>query len=366
MQRGPLQCSSTEARPTGAVSLPQGCRSWPLGPCCTPGCCVCRACRACAAQRTAAHQGACCLAHTLSLPAVRILRRSVLAQHPVALRLPPLAAVATVLSSQGSATQRLGPAAAAAMPDHNAAAQPASGTEAVPPGFEAGPTVRPCSSLNGSRIVAAAFDAVHSSRAYAVADDGRLLALVVGGSDRGAPAGCTARTAASLPAALAQAALAGASAGGSSTHSSGSSALLHGAVNMAALPGYVLMTAGDQLAVFNVSSAPRRAPRLLLQQHLPLLLRQLGSVGSTASGGQQGRGQGQAGQAEGQAGPAPLLAAGHTHVAVTLGARTLALFEASLPYRLPAQPYRTSLAWMQAGCPAFQTSVPASSPPAFS
>lgn len=204
-------------------------------------------------------------------------------------------------------------------------------------------------------MVAAAFDAVYGSRAYAVGDDGRLLALVVGGGDRGAPAGCTVRMAVPLPAALVQAATAGAPANSRCSSKSSESSLLPGAVSMATVPGYLIMTAGDMLAVYNVSSAPRRAPRLLLQQHLPPLLH-LSSAGGAEGEGQRGQEQRQAGQAAGVDEPAhrdgwaaaPLLAAGHAHVALALAPRVLALFEASLPYRPPPQPYRASLAWMQA------------------
>ncbi len=301
-----------------------------------------------------------------------------------------MAIVAAVLGSSGVAAQRLGPAPAAAKAESGAIGQagasraptqPAAGAEASPPSLEAGPTFRPCSSLNGSAIVAGAFDALHGSRAYVVGDDGRLFALVVGGGDRGSPAGCTIRTAVPLHAALAKAAKiagsagpGGSAAGGSGSSSSGSSSgsLLSGAVNVATLPGFLLATAGDWLALYNVSSAPRRALRLLLVQHLPPLLRQLSSAGSAAHEGQQRRQQGRAGQAGAASEPAerdgwaaaPLLAAGHGRVALMLEPRVLALFETSLPYRPPPQPYRGSLAWMQASClPTLDAFAPSTHPP---
>ncbi|KAL4440364.1 hypothetical protein ABPG75_003365 [Micractinium tetrahymenae] len=311
---------------------------------------------------------------------VRIVRRSRLGQQPVALRLPPLASVAALLGRSGLAAQRLGPPPAAAKPGSSPAGQPdkapgtaqtaeaaAAAAATAPPGWEAGPAFRPCTSLNGSSIVAAAFDAQHGSRAYAADDDGRLLALVVGGGDRGAPAGCVVRAAAPLPAALLQAAADGAFASGggsdggtehsSKRTSSSTGPLLSGAISLATIPGYLLVTAGDRLAVFNVSSGPRHAPRLLLQQPLAPLLSRF-----TSSGGdqEQSRTSGQADQAAGAAEHAkqegwtapPLLAAGQTHVALTLGSRVLAMFDTSLPYRPPPQPYRASLAWMQLFQPA--------------
>lgn len=274
----------------------------------------------------------------------RIVRRVTLGQQAVALRLPSVGSAA-VLGAKGAASQQL------SMP------QPAKGrqgqhgqqgqdteeaaAEAAAAGAAAGaaargstpPVFKPCHGLNDTRIVDAAFDAQHGNRAFAVSSDGRLLSLVLAGGDRGSLSGCTARASAPLPASLLPVASSSKDSR-SGSHGSGSD------LGITTVPGYVLVTAGDALAVFNASAGPRHSPRLVLQQPLAALLAQYTTDAHDAP------------QQAHQAQHGVLLVSSQTHVALTLNATVLALYETALPYRPPQQPYFASMAWLQLFQPA--------------
>lgn len=111
---------------------------------------------------------------------------------------------------------------------------------------------------------------------------------------------------------------------------------------MATIPGYLLVTAGDSLAVFNVSASLRRPPKLLLHQALRPLLQKFAPAQSGAQ--LEGEEEGEQQQAR-----SALLAASQAHVAVMLNGSVLAMYVVQLPYRAPAPPFKSSLAWLQVG-----------------
>ena len=213
-----------------------------------------------------------------------------------------------------------------AKPAGAAAKQPQQGSSAaeVPPrvGFEA-PAFKPCRDLGGSGMVAAACDAQHATRAYALTDDGQLLALVVGG-EKGTHASCIVKAAAPLPTGLLP-----------SNGDGGKGGSVKEQLALATIPGNLLVVTGGQLSVFNASSAPRAAPRLLLQQQLAALRAQFG-VAAAAGGPDAPFKQ------------ALLVASQQGHVALTLNATVLALYQTAFPYR-PAlkAPMKGGLAVMQ-------------------
>lgn len=262
------------------------------------------------------------------LAAARVVRQAALEQPPAALRLS--GGMAAVLGSSGVAGQRLGQPAASKPRETGAVSEPTqqtAGSEAAT-SPELPPAFKQCAGLGGSSIMAAAFDVQHPNRAYAVATNGSVLALAVGG-ERGAPHGCTVRSAARLPPGLVPPQQPG-------THSSNvqrAAATQQAAVQLAVLPGYLVAAAGGQLAVFNVTAAPRSPPRLLLLEPLAALGERFGVVAAAA----------------GAQAAAPLLATSRQgqHAAVMLNATVLAVYEASFPYRPPRQPHKGALAWMQ-------------------
>lgn len=259
--------------------------------------------------------------------AARVVRRAALAQQPLALRIATSGAAATVLGSTGLAYQRLTVphAPKGGSPADKQQQQAEAQEAAASAGAAPAPTdFKPCRGLNGSTLLAVAFDAQHSTRAYGITAEGSVLALVVGG-DQGVPAGCAVRAAAALPADLLPADPAAGS----------------GGVALATLPGYLLLSAGGSLAIFNVTASPRCAPRLLLRQPLVPLQAQL--TGGHAAEAQAGTAQQQ------QAAPALLAAGQGGHVALLLGGSAVAVYETALPHRPPPQPYKASLAWMQVG-----------------
>jgi hypothetical protein len=185
------------------------------------------------------------------------------------------------------------------------------------------PAFKPCRDLGGSSLVAAAFHAQHASRVYALTDDGQLLALVVGG-EKGTQAFCIVKAAAPLPAGLLP-----------PNGDGGKGGSVKEQLALATIPGYLLVLTGGQLSVFNASSAPRAAPRLLLQQQQAALRAQFG-VAADATGPEAPFKQ-------------PLLVASQQgHVALMLNATVLALYQTAFPYR-PAlkAPMKGGLAVMQ-------------------
>ena len=264
-----------------------------------------------------------CCTHFVVVCAARLVRQVALEQQPLAMR-PPTATATTVLGTSGAASQRL--SQPTAKPAGAAAKQPQQGSSAaeVPPrvGFEA-PAFKPCRDLGGSGMVAAACDAQHATRAYALTDDGQLLALVVGG-EKGTHASCIVKAAAPLPTGLLP-----------SNGDGGKGGSVKEQLALATIPGYLLVVTGGQLSVFNASSAPRAAPRLLLQQQLAALRAQFG-VAAAAGGPDAPFKQ------------ALLVASQQGHVALTLNATVLALYQTAFPYR-PAlkAPMKGGLAVMQ-------------------
>lgn len=279
----------------------------------------------------------------LPLPAVRVVRRANLEQVPTAVR--PSGNTAAVLGSSGTASQQLSLPAATA--PHESAGAGQQSQKAEVPEEEAGsaagsvqsPAFKSCRGLGGSSIVAAAFDGQHPNRAYAVATNGSLLALIVGG-ERGTQSGCTVRSWAPLPADLlpVQQPSSGSNSGGGTASSSESQQQPQQAVQLAVLPGYLLMAAGGQLAVWNVTAAPRSPPRLLLRQPLTALAQRFGVAPAAAVQGAQPA-------------PAPLLVASRQgrHVAFMLNATVLAIYQAAFPHQALRQPNQGALAWMQVG-----------------
>lgn len=277
----------------------------------------------------------CMHAAPLPFPAARLVRQVALEQPAVAARVSSV--TATLLGSSGVANQRL---AISPPPPPGAGQQQKrrAGGEAAPPGLH------PCTGLNGTRLVSAAFDQQHASRAYALAGDGRMLTLVVGGDKASQPT-CRVRAAALLPAGLLLPPAAG---------SGGEAQVQQPGLALAAISGYLLASSGGQagsLLVFNVTLAPRKAPSLLLRQPLAALRAQFGVVppsplaADAAAGGAAAAGVAQAGL---QAAAPPLLAASKQgQVALLLNASVLALYETALPYRAPPQSPMASMAWLQ-------------------
>ena len=295
----------------------------------------------------------CSLPCTASAPlpaaAVRFVQRAALGQSPLALRLSG-AGAAAVLGGMGVFSQPLY-APAAAPPAAAAAAAADLNRGMAPPQQPSQPFYRPCHGLqnDSSTMVAAAMDARHGSRAYALTSDGRVLALTVGG-ERNTKPGCLVRAEAPLPAGVLPPRWAGA---GVEADAAGGLVSL---VAAAALPGYLLVLAGDSLAVLNATSALRRAPRLLLSQPLQALRDRFGVASPAAAQGvesEREREQ-QHGQQQQQQQP-PLLATSRQggHVAFLLNATVVALYRSRLPYRAPPRPYKgTGMALVQVseGC----------------
>lgn len=279
--------------------------------------------------------------------AVRVVRRSALEQVPTAVR--PSGSTAAVLGSSGAASQHLSTPVAAS-PEASTAAQrstnvPEGETGPAADGLMQSSAFKACKGLGGSSIVAAAFDGQHTNRAYALATNGSVLALVVG-SERGGLSGCTVRSWAPLPTGFLppqqQPSSGGGNSGGGTDGGKGSQQPQQpqqAAVQLAVLPGYLVAAAGGQLAVFNVTAAPRSPPRLLLHQPLAALAERFDVATPAAA-------------ERGQQLPAPpLLAASRQgqHVAVMLNATVLAIYHASFPHQAPRQPNKGALAWMQVG-----------------
>ncbi|PRW39063.1 hypothetical protein C2E21_7072 [Chlorella sorokiniana] len=274
---------------------------------------------------------------------VRVVRHSALEQAPTAVR--PSGSTAAVLGSSGAANQHLSMPAAAAPSEAAAAGQQqhqaeGSGGGAGAAASGARPTAfKSCKGLAGSSMIAAAFDGQHTNRAYAVATNGSVLVLVVGG-ERGTLAGCTVRSAAPLPDGLLplQQQSGGGDSGSNTARDSGSQQQQQQqpVMQLAVLPGYLIVAAGGHLAVYNVTAAPRSPPRLLLHQPLAALAEPFGVAAAAASTDKQTL-------------PAPLLAVSRQgqHVALALNATVLAIYQASFPFQAPRQPNKGALAWMQ-------------------
>jgi hypothetical protein len=195
---------------------------------------------------------------------------------------------------------------------------------------------KPCSGLNGSSLIAAVFDHQHTSRAYAVAEDGRLLSLVLGG-EKNAHSGCRVRA---VSAPLLDGLLQPPGDGRQQQHQEHKAA-----VAAAWLPGYLLVTAGaelDWLLVFNVTAAPRSPPKLLLRSPLAALREQFGVQPPLHC--QDDRSEQPEPCVTGQL---PLAASRQGHVALMLNATVLALYETALPYRSPAKAPLESMAWLK-------------------
>ncbi|KAL4856410.1 hypothetical protein ACK3TF_003207 [Chlorella vulgaris] len=261
-----------------------------------------------------------------SIKEAQEVRRVTLDEQPLAARLS--SATATLLGGSGSASQRTSMPAA---PKGQSVGKPGTA-----PAAPAQLVFKPCSGLNGSSLIAAVFDHQHDSRAYAVADDGRLLSLVLGG-EKNAHSGCRVRA---VSAPLLDGLLQPPGDGRQQQHQEHKAA-----VAAAWLPGYLLVTAGadlDWLLVFNVSAAPRSPPKLLLRSPLAALREQFGVQPPLHC--QDDRSEQPEPCVTGQL---PLAAGRQGHVALMLNATVLALYETALPYRSPAKAPLESMAWLK-------------------
>ncbi|KAI3431455.1 hypothetical protein D9Q98_004507 [Chlorella vulgaris] len=261
-----------------------------------------------------------------SIKEAQVVRRVTLDQQPLAARLS--SATAMLLGGSGSASQRTSmPAASKGQSAGKPGTAPAAPAQLV---------FKPCSGLNGSSLIAAVFDHQHTSRAFAVADDGRLLSLVLGG-EKNAHSGCRVRA---VSAPLLDGLLQPPGDGRQQQHQEHKAA-----VAAAWLPGYLLVTAGadlDWLLVFNVTAAPRSPPKLLLRSPLAALREQFGVQPPLHC--QDDRSEQPEPCVTGQL---PLAASRQGHVALMLNATVLAVYETALPYRSPAKAPLESMAWLK-------------------